>query len=105
MNAKKAEDKAEKDAEMAKEKEKKEVKKGEKSGKSKYFIPPLLLIETSYALPSQNPHMRDASTIQLSLSRLQQITSLALMNSTGGALCIHEFFFSGSLLSIDAYYM
>jgi hypothetical protein len=70
-DAKKAEDKAEKDAEKAKEKEKKETKKGEKSGKSKPSTPPLLLRETSYALPSQNPRKRDASTTQLSLSRLQ----------------------------------
>jgi hypothetical protein len=99
---KKAEDKAEKDAEKAKEKEKRE---GKKSGKSKPSTPPLLLTETSYASPSQNPRKRDASTAQLSLSRLQQITSPALMDSAGGALPVHEFFFSGSLLSIDAYYV
>jgi hypothetical protein len=58
----------------AKEKEKKEGKKGEKSGKSKSSTPPLLLTKTSYASPSQNPCKRDASTAQLSLSRLQQIT-------------------------------
>jgi hypothetical protein len=105
MDAKKAEDKAEKDAEKAKEKEKKEAKKGEKSGKSKHSTPPLLLTETSYASPSQNPHKQDASTAQFSLSRLQHITSSTLMDSVGGALRVHEFFFSGSLLSIDAYYM
>jgi hypothetical protein len=68
---KKAEDKAEKDAVKAKEKEKKEGKKGEKSRKSKPSTPPLLLTETSCASPSQNPHKWDASTAQLSLSRLQ----------------------------------
>jgi hypothetical protein len=67
---KKAEDKAKKDAKKAKEKEKKEAKKGEKSGKSKPSTPPLLLTETSYASPSQNLRKRDASTAQLSLSRL-----------------------------------
>jgi hypothetical protein len=102
---KKAEDKAKKDVEKAKEKEKKEGKKSDKSGKSKPSTPPLLLAETSYASPSQNPRKRDASTAQLSLLRLQQITSPALMDSAGGALRIKEFFFSGSLLSIDAYYM
>jgi hypothetical protein len=103
---KKAEDKAEKDAEKAKEKEKKEGKKGEKSGKkSKPSTPPLLLTETSYASPSQNPRKRDASTAQLSLSRLQQLASPALGDSAGGALHVQEFFFSGSLLSIDAYYV
>jgi hypothetical protein len=102
---KKAKDKAEKDAEKAKEKEKKEGKKDEKSGKSKPSTPPLLLIETSYTSPSQNLCKRDASTVQLSLSRLQQITSPALMGSTWGPLQVHEFFFSGSLLSIDAYYV
>jgi hypothetical protein len=74
MDAKKVEDKAEKDAKKTKEKEKKEGKKGEKSGKSKSSTPPLLLTKTSYASPSQNPCKRDASTAQLSLSRLQQIT-------------------------------
>jgi hypothetical protein len=105
MDAKKVEDKAEKDAKKAKEKEKKETKKGEKSGKSKPSTPPLLLTETSYASPSQNPRKRDASTAQLLLSRLQQITSPALMDSVGGALQVHEFLFFGSLLSINAYYM
>jgi hypothetical protein len=104
-DAKKVEDKAEKDAKKTKEKEKKETKKGEKSRKSKPSTPPLLLTKTSYASPSQNPRKRDASTAQLSLSRLQQITSPAFMDSTGGALRVHEFFFSGSLLSIDAYYV
>jgi hypothetical protein len=98
---KKIKDEAEKDAEKAKEKE---SKKGDKSRKSKPFTPPLLLTETSYASPSQNLRKRDASTVQLSLSRLQQITSPTLMDSTGGALRVHEFF-SGSLLSIDAYYV
>jgi hypothetical protein len=102
---KKAEDKAKKDAKKAKEKEKKEGKKGEKSGKSKPSTPPLLLIETFYASPSQNPRKPDASTAQLSLSRLQKITSLALIDSAGGALRVHKFFFSRSLLSIDAYYV
>jgi hypothetical protein len=98
--------KAEKDAEKAKEKEKKEGKKGEKSGKkSKPSTPPLLLTETSYASPSQNPRKRDASTAQLSLLRLQQLASPALGDSAGGALHVQEFFFSGSLLSIDAYYV
>jgi hypothetical protein len=102
---KKAKDKAEKDAKKAKEKEKKEGKKGEKSGKSKPSTPPLLLTETSYASPSQNLRKRDASIVQLSLSRLQQITLPALMDSIGGALWVHKFFFFGSLLSIDAYYV
>jgi lipid II:glycine glycyltransferase (peptidoglycan interpeptide bridge formation enzyme) len=70
-DAKKAEEKVEKDAEKAKKKENKEAKKAEKSGKSKVSTPPLLLTETSYASPSQNPCKRDASTAQLSLSRLQ----------------------------------
>jgi hypothetical protein len=67
--------------------------------------PPLLLTETSYASPSQNPLKRDAFTAQLALSRLHQITSPALMDSIRGALHVQEFFFSRSLLSIDAYYM
>jgi hypothetical protein len=102
---KKAEDKAEKDAEKAKEKEKRDAKKVEKSGKSKPSTPTLLLTETSYASPSQNPRKWDASTAELSLSRLQQLASPALGDSAGGALHVQEFFFSGSLLSIDAYYV
>jgi hypothetical protein len=103
---KKAEDKTEKDAEKAKDKEKKEGKKGEKSGKkSKPSTPPLLLTETSYASPSQNSRKRDASTTQFSLLRLQQLASPALGDSAVEALHVQEFFFSGSLLSIDAYYV
>jgi hypothetical protein len=39
------------------------------------------------------------------MSRLQQITSPALMDSAGGALHVQEFLFSRSLLSIDTYFM
>jgi hypothetical protein len=102
---KKAEEKAEKDAEKAKEMEKREAKKAGKSGKSKASTPPHLLTETSYASPSQNLRKRDASTAQLSVSRLQQLASPALKDSAGGALHVQEFFFSGSLLSIDAHYL
>jgi hypothetical protein len=67
--------------------------------------PSLVLPQVSTASQSQNPHKRDSSCAQLSLSRLQQITSPALMDSAGGGLHVQEFFFSGSLLSTDAYYM
>jgi hypothetical protein len=85
-DATKAKDKTDKGAQKAKDKLEKEAKKAEKSGKSKPSTPPILLTETSYASPSQNPHKRDASTAQLSLSRLQQITSPALMGFVGGGL-------------------
>jgi hypothetical protein len=39
------------------------------------------------------------------MSRLQQITSPALMDSPGRALHVQEFLFSGSLLSTNAYFM
>jgi hypothetical protein len=104
-DTKKAKEKAEKDAEKAKKKEKKEAKKAEKLGKSKPSTPLVFLTETSYASPSENPRKQDASTAQLSLSRLQQITSPVLMDFAKGALHVQEFFFSRSLLSIDAYYM
>jgi hypothetical protein len=81
------------------------AKKGEKPGKSKVITPELLLTETSTAMPSQNPRKRDSSIAQLSVSRLQQLTSPSLMDSTRAALHVQEFFFSGSLLSTDAYYM
>jgi hypothetical protein len=83
----------------------KEGKKVEKPGKSKAITPTLLLTETSYASPSHNPRKRATSVAQLSVSRLQQLASLSLMDCAGGALHVQEFFFSGSLLSIDAYFM
>jgi topoisomerase IA-like protein len=49
----------------------KEAKKGEKPGKSKVITPQPLLTETSTASPLQNPHKRDSSLAQLSVSRLQ----------------------------------
>jgi hypothetical protein len=106
--AQKAKDKEERDAKKAKDKEDREAKKGERVGKSKAVGSPtfpLLLTEASTATPSQNPRKRDASVAQLSMSRLQQITSPALMDSAGGALHVQEFLFSGSLLSTDAYFM
>jgi hypothetical protein len=81
------------------------VKKGEKPGKSKVITSQLLLTETSTAMPSQNPRKRDSSLAQLSVSRLQQLASPSLMDSVRGDLHVQEFFFSGSLLSTDAYYM
>jgi hypothetical protein len=39
------------------------------------------------------------------VSRLQQLASPSLMDSAGAALHVQEFFFSGFLLSTDAYYM
>jgi hypothetical protein len=89
-DAKKATEKAEKEAQKAKDKAEREAKKGERAGKSKAVVAPtlpLVLIQTSTGLPSQNPCKRDASFAQLLVSRLQQITSLALMDSTGG-LCM-----------------
>jgi hypothetical protein len=41
----------------------KDAKKGEEPGKSKVITPTLLLIETSTALPSQNPRKRDSSLV------------------------------------------
>jgi hypothetical protein len=104
----KAKDKAEKEAQKAKDKAEREAKKGERIGKSKAVAVPsfhLLLTEASTAMPSQNPYKRDASVAQLSMSRLQQITSPARMDSAGGALHVQEFLFSRSLLSTDAYFM
>jgi hypothetical protein len=69
------------------------------------WLPSLVLPQASTTLQSQNPRKQDSSYAQLSLSRLQQITSPTLMDSTRRALHVQEFFFSGSLLSIDAYYV
>jgi flagellar biosynthesis GTPase FlhF len=106
--AHKAKDKEERDAKKAKDKEEREAKKGERAGKLKAVAAPslqLLLTEASTATPSQKSRKQDASVAQLSMSRLQHITSLALMDSTGGALHIQEFLSSGSLLSTNAYFM
>jgi hypothetical protein len=101
----------ERDATKAKDKADKagkEPKKGGKASKSKTVAAPnpqVLLTETSTASPSQNPRKRDSSFAQLSVSRLQQLASPSLVDSTGGGLHVHEFFFSGSLLSTDAHYI
>jgi hypothetical protein len=106
--AQKAKDKGEKEAQKAKDKEAREAKKGGRTSKSKTVAapsPPLSLIETSTASPSQNPCKWDTSLAQLLVSRLQQLASQSLMDSARGTLHVQEFFFSGSLLSTDAYYM
>jgi hypothetical protein len=83
----------------------KEGKKGQRPGKSKVITPQHLLTETSTATPSPNPRKRDSSLAQFSVSRLQQLASPSLMDSAGGGLHVQEYFFSGSLLSTDAYYL
>jgi hypothetical protein len=100
--------KTDREALRAKEKAERDAKKGGQSRKSKAVVastPSLVLPQVSTASQSQNPRKRDSSYAQLSLSRLQQITSPALMDSAGGALHVQEFFFSGSLLTTDAYYV
>jgi hypothetical protein len=107
-DADRAKAKTDREALRAKEKAERDAKKGDRSGKSKAMVastPSLVLPQVSTASQSMNPRKRDSSCAQLSLSRLQQITSPALMDSAGGALHVQEFFFSGSLLSTDAYYM
>ena len=83
----------------------KEAMKAEKSGKSKAIIPLAFLIETSTASPSQNPRKRNSSFAQLLVSRLQQITSLALMDFVGGTLHVQEFFFLRCFLSTNVHFM
>jgi hypothetical protein len=109
-DAKKATDKADREATRAAAKALRETtataaKEARKTGKSKTQSSPLHLTETSIASPSQNPRKRDSSIAQLSVSRLQQLASPSLMDSAGGALHVQEFFFSGSLLSTDTYYL
>lgn len=58
-------------AEKTKETVKKVGKKGEKSGKEKSSSPPPLLTEASTVTPSEIPRKQDASTAELSMSRLQ----------------------------------
>jgi hypothetical protein len=89
--AQKAKDKEERESKKAKAKAERKAKKGERASKSKAVAAPsfpLLLIEASIGMPSLNPRKRDASVAQLSMSRLQQITSPALMDSVGGALLV-----------------
>jgi hypothetical protein len=97
----KAKDKAEKEALKAKDKVEREAKKGERASKSKAMAAPsffLLLIEASTAMSSQNPLKWDAFVAQLSMSRLQQITSLALMDSIG------KLYMFKSSSSLDPFY-
>jgi hypothetical protein len=106
--ATKAKDKANKVAQKAKDKAAKEPKKGGRASKSKTVAAPnpqFLLIEISIASPSQNPRKRDSSLTHLLVLRLQQLASPSLMDSAGGALHVQEFFFSGSLLFTNIYYM
>jgi hypothetical protein len=104
----KAKDKTEKEATKAKDKAAKQPKKGGRASRSKTVAapsPPILMTETSTASPSQNPRKRDSSFAQLSVSRLHQLASPSLVDSAGGGLHVQEFFFSSSLLSIDAHYV
>jgi hypothetical protein len=106
-DADRAKAKTDREALRTKDKAERDAKKGGQSRKSKAVVastPSLVLPQVSTASQSQNPRKRDSSCAQLSLSRLQQITSPALMDSAGGALHVQEFF-SGSLLSTDAYYV
>jgi hypothetical protein len=107
-DADRAKAKIDREAQRAKDKAEWDAKKGGRSGKSKAVVastPSLVLLQVSTSSQSQNPRKQDSSCAQLSLSRLQQITSPALMDSAGGALHVQEFFFSRSLLSTDAYYV
>ena len=74
------------------------AKKSKKPKKSKVNTPQFLLIETSTATPLQNPHKWDSSLAQLSVSRLQQLVSPSLMDSTGERGCILR-----STSSLDPY--
>jgi hypothetical protein len=88
-DADRAKAKIDREAQRAKDKAERDAKKSGQSGKSKAVVastPSLVLPQVSTASQSQNPRKRDSSCAQLSLSRLQQITSLALMDSAGGAL-------------------
>jgi hypothetical protein len=107
-DADRAKAKTDREALRAKEKAERDAKKGGRVGKSKAVVastPSPVLPQVSTASQSQNPRKRDSSCAQLSLSRLQQITLPALMDSARGGLHVQEFFFSGSLLSTDAYYV
>jgi hypothetical protein len=107
-DATKAKDKADKMAQKVKDKIGKEPKKGGRASKSKTVAAPnpqVLLTETSTASPSQNPRKRDSSFAQLLVSRLHQLASPSLVDSAGGGLHVHKFFFSSSLLSTDAHYV
>ena len=119
--AKKAADKEEREAKKVADKEEREAartaaktlkettttaeKDGKKVGKPKAKSSPLHLTETSIASPSLSNRKRDYSVALLSASRLQQLASPSLMDSAGGTFHVQGFFFSGSLLSTDAYYV
>jgi hypothetical protein len=107
-DADRAKAKTDREAQRAKDKAERDAKKGGRSWKSKAVVastPSLVLPQVSTASQSQNPCKQDSSCAQLSLSRLQHITLPALMDSARGALHVQELFFSGSLLSTNAYYV
>jgi hypothetical protein len=100
-DADRAKAKTDREALRAKEKAKRDAKKGGRSRKSKAVVastPSLVLPQVSTASQSQNPRKRDSSYVKLSLSRLQQITSPAFMDSAGG-VCMYK-----SSSSLDPFY-
>jgi chemotaxis protein histidine kinase CheA len=91
-DADRAKAKTDREALRAKEKAERDAKKGGRAGKSKAVVastPSLVLPQVSTASQSQNPRKRDSSYAQLSLSRLQQITLPALMDSAG-EVCMYK---------------
>jgi hypothetical protein len=89
MDTDRAKAKTDREALRAKDKAERDAKKGGRSGKSKAVVastPSPVLPQVSTASQSQNPRKRNSSCAQLSLSRLQQITSPILMDSAGAGL-------------------
>ena len=102
--------KADREAQKVKDKEerdaKREAKKGGRLGKSKVgdaSTPKLVLPEASIGSMSQNPRKRDSSFVELSASRLQQCTSPAFQDCSGGTLHLDELFLSTSLEATVTY--
>ena len=84
----------ERNAQKAKDKAEKKVKKDKRASKSKAVATssfPPLLTKTSTTTSSQNPRKQDASVVQLSMSRLQQIILPALMDFAGINVIILEY--------------
>ena len=98
--AKKAKDKAMKVA----ERQLKKVGRSKKSQVGDASSPALVVPEASTGSMSQNPRKRDSSFVQLSASRLQQCTSPAFQDCSGGTLHLNELFLCTSLDVVMSYF-
>ena len=105
-DAEKAKAKADREAEKANKVKEKAKKVGGRSGMTKASdakTTTLALPEASSGSMAQNTRKRDSSFVELSASRLQQCTSPAFQDCSGGSLHLDELFLSTSLDATVSY--